>query len=130
MSGVNVIQVRRAFIEDRANMKPALVDGFDGDELRLIALDRTRFTVRVADPAAVAAVIDEPSATSVQGHRLALVNERYRLLGLGFGPPGPPARLSIMAVVNLDDSSIPTVDDQPGWRLLKLAAADHGDSSS
>lgn len=130
MSGVNVIQVRRAFIEDRANRKPALVDGFDGDELRLITLDGTRFTVRVADPAAVAAVIDEPSSTLLRGHRLALVNERYRLLGLGFGPPEAPAGLSILAVVNLDDSSIPTIDDQPGWRLLKLAAADQGDSSS
>ncbi len=130
VSGVHVIHVRRAFIEDRANTRPALVDAFDDDELRLIALDGTRWTVQVADPTAVAAVIDESSATLVQGHRLALVNEGYRLVGLAFGPPEAPAQLSIVAVVNLDDSSIPTDGDQPGWRLVKLVAADQPGTSS
>ena len=130
VSGVHPTQVRRAFIEDRANMRPAVVDALVGDELRLTALDGTQVTVRVADPAAVAAVIDEASATLFRGRRLALVNEGYRLVGLAFGPPEPPAQLAVTAVVDLEDSSIPTDGDQPGWRLVKLAAADQRDSSS
>ena len=108
----------------------AVVDAFDGGELRLSALDGTQLTVRVADPAVVAAVIDEVSATLWRGRRLALVNEGYRLVGLAFGPPQAPALLSVVAVVNLEDSSIPTNGEQPGWRLVKLAAADEPDSSS
>lgn len=120
MSSVQPTKVRRAFVDDRANTRLGIVDSFDVDELRLTTLDGSSVTVRVADSAAVSAVIDEASATRHLGHRLVMVNEGYRLVGLAFGPPEPPAQLVVTAVVDLDDSSIPSDGDQPGWRLFNL----------
>ena len=121
MSGVNPIAVRRALIDDPGDTRFAVVDGVDGDELRLVRLDGPEVAVRVVDPVALAVVVDEPSATQWRGRRLVWVNERYRLVGLAFGPPQAPSQLALLAVVGLDDSSIPPVDDQPGWRLFRLA---------
>lgn len=128
VSGVNVIQVRRAVVDDWTNTLLATVDGADGETLRLVGLDGTKVTVRLVDSASLVAVLAESSATLFRGRRLAFVNERCRLLGLAYGPPTPPSKLEIVAVLDLANSSIPPGDEQPGWRLLPLATPSGPDS--
>ena len=73
MTRVAAGKVRRAFIEDRAATIPAIVGHLDGTTLHLTQLDGTPVTVQVAESEAdaMATVLDEPSATTIGGGRLA-----------------------------------------------------------
>ena len=121
----NIMQpsfVARAFVEDQANVVPCSVVRVDKGSLTLRDLGGGEFEVSVSDVAALNAVLEEPKSTMLNGARLALVNQHYGLLGLAYGPPIAPDRLAFVAVVNLEDGSVPEVDEQPGWRLFRLTA--------
>lgn len=116
--------VRRVLIEDVSNLVLAGVDRLDDGVLTLRVKGRGPLSVVVTDPEGVDAALHDSDGTFHIGFRLAFVNENYRLLGLAFGPAKAPSQLEFLAVLNLEDRSLPPDAEQPGWRLFRLQQND------
>jgi hypothetical protein len=117
--------VRRVLIEDFSNLVLAGVDRLDDDGVLTLRIKgRGPLSVVVTDPEGVDAALHDSDGTFHNGFRLAFVNENYRLLGLAFGPAKAPSQLEFVVVLDLEDRSLPSDAEQPGWRLFRLQQRD------
>ena len=98
---VHPIQVRRAFLEDADDARPATLTGVDGGAVSIRYLDDTTATVTVGEPERLAEVLDRDDLCRLRGQPLLLVNTAYRLLAVATGPAAAPPRLEMLIVCRL-----------------------------
>ena len=114
--------IRQVLLEDRERTVMGVFDSMEGETLTYVALNGERCTVNPSDPAGVRSTLDDVEVTTHRGKPLVFVNETYGLMGVAFGPTEAPRRLVVTAVLDLDDVSIPTDGEQPGWRLFRTVS--------
>jgi len=126
----HLIQARKALLEDRAGTTPCHLGATTPAGVEVLPVHGERRVVQVQDPTSLAQVLARTDLTLLDGAPLAMVNERYRLLAVAFGPAEAPSRLEIVVVLDLgsEPPSIPPDPDraQPGWFLFDLGARPPG----
>ena len=120
--------VKRVLLEDRSNLILAGVESLDDNGVLTVRpVLGGLLSVVVTDHERVAAALSDTDGSDYKGLRLAFINENYQFLGLAFGPANAPSQLKILAVLDLESHSIPSLDEQPGWRLFRLRPKDRDD---